>query len=270
MAREEWFNNRDGDRGHASSIETLSTILTGLKLHTSTYIRNIKADRQRHPSSTNRHLDQRLSPQAAQIIDLRDEVYRRVAALNDLKGDQLGLEESLRSGHPSPPSGLQFPDTPIYMGSKRVHLGVIDRYLVVQTAPPLTQDFYLRLIPIFDEKDGLIRENHGASLGYHYHYCKPSGDRSDVVMSFEERHAEIPVPLAWEHHGENKAKFRAKPWKWGMQKRESIYAACSGDLEDLRTHFKRPSDEADIVWPQPGDIQPGSTPPFVPFRPKLP
>jgi hypothetical protein len=145
------------------------------------------------------------------------------------------------------------------MGRKWIHLGFVDCYFVYPTSPTLSNRLYYIVVKLPGMDDLLVRERHDV-LGWHYHYCDRQKRRSDTLMSFDQgRVAKAPfpsnnniTPLCWEAHAVKKAKFAAKPWRWGDTKRRSIYVACEPDLAiHPPLKFKPPSKEALDVWPAP-------------------
>lgn len=106
------------------------------------------------------------------------------------------------------------------------------------------------LLKIPNERDVLQRETHG--FGWHYHYCKKDGDRSDVVLTFRPNEAE-PNPLYWEFHAERNADFQARVGAWGAKKRASIYQTCRGDAgKRSLSDYRRPGADAAILAKAPG------------------
>ncbi|MCK1578684.1 hypothetical protein IVB03_03560 [Bradyrhizobium sp. 168] len=116
-------------------------------------------------------------------------------------------------------------------------------------------ELFARLIDIIDDRNKLDRDNH--HVGWHYHYCKPNGKRSDTMLSFDTNQPDRydnktgaikNVPLFWERH---KGTFPAKPKIWGADKRKSVFNAAFPDLLKHQWHeFRRPKDEASPVWPR--------------------
>jgi hypothetical protein len=112
--------------------------------------------------------------------------------------------------------------------------------------------FYIKIV---DDEHELDRDNH--HVGWHYHYCKPNGARSDTLLSFDtnqpdryDKNGRIDnVPLFWERHSPKKAKFKAKAKLWGPDKKKSIWDALNPELSRPLHEFRRPSNEASAVWP---------------------
>jgi len=208
-------------------------------------------DRLRLNAELPAEIKETLGQHASSIIDLSDEIYRRVDAWNNavVPSDRADAASRRRPG----PS-QSFMAAKVFAGRKRIHLGFLDRYLVYPASPPMDDLLLKLLVKIPGIDDLLISEKHDV-FGWHYHYCDRDKRRSDTIMSFDRRRenspsTSAPVPLCWELHGVNKAKFKAKPWKWAETKRGSIYAACARDLA-IRPplFFKPPSQEAKDVWP---------------------
>ena len=145
----------------------------------------------------------------------------------------------------------------MFAGRKAIHFGVVDRYFIFPAIPPLSFPLLRLVITVPGADDLIIRENHDV-FGWHYHYCDHKKRRSDVLMAFDRNRLSeqsIPsrkrvVPLCWEPRAINKAKFQAKPWRWGDRKKSDIYEACEPDLSvNPALAYKPPSKEAQDVWP---------------------
>jgi hypothetical protein len=198
-----------------------------------------------------------LGQQASEIAELHDRVCRRVETLNRAL-DQARHQEDRKSaiGYPAG-QDLRFEPTKVFAGRKQIHLGMVDRYFIFPAIPPPSIPLLRLVIKMPDADELLIREKHDV-FGWHYHYCDHKRRRSDVLMAFDRSRLcqESPpsgkqiVPLCWEPHAINKAKFQAKPWLWGDRKRRSIYQACEPDLSVTPAlTYKPPSKEAQDVWP---------------------
>ena len=117
-------------------------------------------------------------------------------------------------------------------------------------------------LKIFDDDNILDRDNDG--VGWHYHYCKPTGARSDTLLAFDTRQPDClddkgrvhNVPLFWERHAEGRAKFKAKASLWGDDKRLNVRNAVSSELKRPLNEFRRPSAEASPVWPRNAVLSP--------------
>lgn len=135
-------------------------------------------------------------------------------------------------------------------GWKSIHLGKVNRVITYPIAQSISAHALLYIIRMSDTKDILLKEIHGVKWGWHYHYCKNNKDRSDTILSFDIQRTQPCPHLCWETHAANKAKFDARPYMWSQRKRESVYSACSPDLEkhDLN-QFKRPGSGSGLVWP---------------------
>jgi hypothetical protein len=130
-----------------------------------------------------------------------------------------------------------------------IHNGLLERFrseYIVERSDTVVLSF---LIPIGGTNDMLKRERHG-QVGWHYHYCKKDGQRSDTLLAFDALNTHPTTPLFWERHGEGKAAFNARPSGWGNNKRESVYRACRPDVQARAPNeFRRPSRKARPVWP---------------------
>jgi hypothetical protein len=134
----------------------------------------------------------------------------------------------------------------------RGNLEVVEtvRLTAFRQAPEVA--FYIKIV---DDKHELDRDNH--HVGWHYHYCKPNGARSDTLISFDTNQPDRfddkrrinNVPLFWERHSPNKAKFRAKATLWGRDKKRSIWDALNPELSRPLHEFRRPNNSATAVWP---------------------
>lgn len=83
-----------------------------------------------------------------------------------------------------------------------------------------------------------------------YHYCRKNRDRSDTILSFDALSPFSEKPLLWEYHGEHKAKFKARPYRWTPDTRENIYNSCKVDvLSRPANQFRRPAKDAVLTWP---------------------
>jgi hypothetical protein len=134
---------------------------------------------------------------------------------------------------------------------------------MIRQVPDLVARF---LISIDGGEEFLDREHHDA-VGWHYHYLNWRKDRSNVVLCWDTRWtlpaAETPPPtkrrgLFVEEHGEkSNADFSAKPWLWGPTKRETMYNACSPDLQRWPIGaFRCASNKSDVVYPPSAKLTP--------------
>lgn len=126
--------------------------------------------------------------------------------------------------------------------------------------------------------ESLKREHH-KGVGWHYHYLDKRKGRSNVVLCWdtrweaakteEERKAQGPRPIFWEHHGEGNADFSAQPSLWGDPKRQSMREVCAGDLKRNISEFRPASDDAEPVWPLLSILTPRAVtpPPAAPAAP---
>lgn len=190
-----------------------------------------------------------LGDRVTPVLTLRDQLYALVDGLNDALGDQ-------DTGRPVPP--LTVMAGRVFAGRKPILRGVVDRYFVYPVSPPLSSALFYRVTALPGLDDVLVREQHDV-FGWHYHYCDQRKRRSDTLLSFDRKRTpkpasanptQVQVPLCWESHGVNKAKFRARPERWVDAKRQTIYTACTPDLAITPPlTFKPPSKEAQDVWP---------------------
>jgi len=128
-----------------------------------------------------------------------------------------------------------------------IHKGLLERFRRVPIIARTDSDALALYIDIEGIKDVLVRDIHD---GWHYHYCKPDGRRSDTLLAFDALHSAPTKPLFWERHGEGKAAFYAQAGGWGSHKRKSVYAACEPDVRKRRPNeFRRPQRSAEPVWP---------------------
>jgi hypothetical protein len=103
----------------------------------------------------------------------------------------------------------------------------------------------LHMLPLMGERFKVVRDNH--HVGWHYHYCKLNGERSDVVLTYQPRGA-APDPLYWEYHAKGKAKFKARVDRWGAERRASVYASCADDARTRQlTAYRPPSSDAEVL-----------------------
>jgi hypothetical protein len=111
--------------------------------------------------------------------------------------------------------------------------------------------YLCNFLTILGQKGKLDRDNPGSGMGFHYHYCKKNGERSDTLITVSViPKNNVSKPLVWERHSESNAKFRAKANTWGKGKRLSVYNACTPDLKKWPiSYFKRPSLKAKPLWP---------------------
>lgn len=81
----------------------------------------------------------------------------------------------------------------------------------------------------------VITEEHNQS-GYHLHYAKLNGIRSDVLFAFSSNPPDPENPVTWERHGSGKARYFPDPDSWNFRKRENVNKVC------LAAKAKLPSD----------------------------
>ncbi len=145
---------------------------------------------------------------------------------------------------------------------RKIHKGVL---IQICRRPIIEEDLPARVvlyIKIADEDDILIRES-GGGIGYHYHYAKNDGSRSNLLIAWDTRakcdHAVRGI-FGERHAAEGK--FAARPENWGTKKRSSVHAACRPDLQNWSlTEFRNASDDAFPVWPCDAVLTPRETVP---------
>lgn len=53
-----------------------------------------------------------------------------------------------------------------------------------------------------------------------------------------------------EKHAEKGKAFKAKPWKWGPKKRETMYQVCAADLQKRQiTEYRCAANKSNLVYP---------------------
>ncbi len=75
------------------------------------------------------------------------------------------------------------------------------------------------------KKHEVIAEEHNQS-GYHLHYAKLNGIRSDVLFAFGSNPPDPENPVTWERHGAGKARYFPDPDSWNFKKRENVNKVC--------------------------------------------
>jgi hypothetical protein len=85
------------------------------------------------------------------------------------------------------------------------------------------------------KKHEVTAEEHNQS-GYHLHYAKLNGIRSDVLFAFGRNPPDPENPVTWERHGSGKARYFPDPDSWNFKKRENVNKVC------LAAKAKLPSD----------------------------
>lgn len=137
----------------------------------------------------------------------------------------------------------------------------------VRRAPILTRVpelVALYLITIDRGEDYLENESH-SGVGWHYHYLDWRKDRSDVVLCWDTRW-KAPDPqtnppdrrgLFVEKHAEKGKAFKAKPWKWGPKKRETMHDLCAADLRTRRIEeYRCAANKSELVYPPGATLTP--------------
>lgn len=126
-------------------------------------------------------------------------------------------------------------------------------YLDLMSREPLiteaeTPILYLLVLPLGkpDKKHGIIKEEHNRS-GYHFHYSKLNGLRSDILLSFSRVTPKPDYPVTWERHGDGK--FFPKPEHWGYKKCVNVNEVCVTIRSRMSasTTFYTPSKEAQLL-----------------------
>ncbi|BCH19596.1 hypothetical protein [Mesorhizobium sp. L-2-11] len=147
---------------------------------------------------------------------------------------------------------------------REIHGGFLEPTRRVPLVAQLPQQVVYFLITIEEGSDYLERETHG--MGWHYHYLDWKERRSNVVLSWDTRWTNL-VPqtkppqtrgLFVEEHGEKtNADFTAKPWLWGLNKRKTMYEACSPDLVTWPIEsFKCAANKSEVVYPLTSSLTP--------------
>jgi len=129
-------------------------------------------------------------------------------------------------------------------GTVEILRGSLD---VVRLEPWLGNDtpVLLHMLPLMGDRFKVVRDHH--HVGWHYHYCKLNGERSDVVLTYQPR-GPTPDPLYWEKHAEGKAKFKARVDRWGFERRSSVYTSCADDARKRNlADYRPPSSDAEIL-----------------------
>ncbi|MCW1985376.1 UNVERIFIED_ORG: hypothetical protein M2348_001108 [Sphingomonas sp. R1F5B] len=75
------------------------------------------------------------------------------------------------------------------------------------------------------KKHEVTAEEHNQS-GYHLHYAKLNGIRSDVLFAFGSNPPDPENPVTWERHGTGKARYFPDPDSWNIKKRENVNKVC--------------------------------------------
>jgi hypothetical protein len=136
----------------------------------------------------------------------------------------------------------------------RGFLQPVQRIPILRNVPDRVAQF---LLTIEKGQDYLDREDHG--FGIHYHYLNSKHERSNVILSWDTRWTHPAPPttpptlraLFVEPHGNPKdARFKAKPRRWGLNKRQTMHTTCGLDLRNWPIgNFKCASNDSEIVYP---------------------
>lgn len=119
----------------------------------------------------------------------------------------------------------------IELGSQRLNASwsYIDLVEVVPLINPVdTPLLYLVVtLPLgkAHKKHEVTAEEHNRS-GYHLHYAKLNGIRSDVLFAFGRNPPDPENPVTWERHGSGKARYFPDPDSWNLKKRENVNKVC--------------------------------------------
>lgn len=165
------------------------------------------------------------------------------------RGLKLSNADRQQRGIRSQPLGSKL----VYGPTRRITRGYLQpakRVPLLESVPVAVVQF---IVGLPGGKDFLLREHHGP-VGWHYHYLDRSQSRSNVILSWDTKYAKIedPHPLFVEMHGEGKAKFKAKPDRWGHEKKRSMHRSCARDLDGRwpLSAFRCASTKATAVWPE--------------------
>ena len=145
----------------------------------------------------------------------------------------------------------------IYGPLRKIRGGFLEPVYRVPLVKRVPDRVALYLISLGDGENYLDRENHGASMGWHYHYLDQKKRRTDAMLSWDTRWVDAgrPTPAAGakrglfvEKHGD--ARVRAHPGRWGPRKCKTMYDACAPDLSrwDIR-EFRCASTGSEAVHP---------------------
>lgn len=195
--------------------------------------------------------DQQRSPNVRRLRHLIKIVETGLAASGAVRNanpDAIrALGDDVRTQHPEAADGL----SELVRGSEEdvedtltILRGSLD---VVRAEQWLGNDApeLLYMLPLMGDRFKVVRDHH--KVGWHYHYCKLNGERSDVVLTYQPQ-GTTADPLYWEHHAEGKAKFKARVDRWGFERRFSVYASCADDARKRKlADYRPPSSDAAIL-----------------------
>ena len=141
--------------------------------------------------------------------------------------------------------------------SREIHGGFLDPIRRIPLLRRVPEQVALYLITIDRGEDFLENETH-SGVGWHYHYLDWRKRRSDVILCWDTRWT-APSPssvppskrgLFVEKHADGGKPFKAKPWRWGDRKRETMYDVCCADLKKRKiSEYRCAADKADPVYP---------------------
>ena len=157
----------------------------------------------------------------------------------------------------------------IIRGAPRdIHRGFLQPVRRVPILTSIPERVALYLITIDDGEDYLDREAH-SGVGWHYHYLDSRKLRSDAILCWDTRwnapHPQRKPParrgLFVEKHAEKGKAFKAKPWKWGSKKRETMYDVCSADLQKRQiAEYRCAANKSNLVYPPGATLTPRPAP----------
>lgn len=144
----------------------------------------------------------------------------------------------------------------IELGSQRLNASwsYIDLVEVTPLIDPIdTPMLYLVLtLPLGKphKQHQVTAEEHNHS-GYHLHYAKLNGIRSDVLFAFGSNPPDPENPVTWERHGTGKARYFPDPDSWSFKKRENVNKVCLGAKAKLPSDARmfKPSQGSKFLLP---------------------
>ncbi|MHA0336783.1 hypothetical protein [Sphingomonas sp. ABOLF] len=205
-----------------------------------------------------------------------------------LEGMTHALEEALEGMdlRPAPDAPPLAPDAVYTLGEwqqraplRQIVRGFVEPVRRVPLVSRVPEPVVLYLVHKLPGGAESLKREHHKGVGWHYHYLDKRKGRSNVVLCWdtrweaakteEERKAQGPRPIFWEHHGEGNADFSAQPSLWGDPKRQSMREVCAGDLKRNISEFRPASDDAEPVWPLLSILTPRAVtpPPAAPAAP---
>ncbi|WP_265528778.1 hypothetical protein [Sphingomicrobium marinum] len=169
------------------------------------------------------------------------EAERLLRDINITDGPNPGVSETPHLRELRQRYGELVQATFIELGSQRLNASwsYIDLVEVAPLIDPIeTPVLYLVVtLPLgkSHKKHEVTAEEHNQS-GYHLHYAKLNGIRSDVLFAFGRNPPDPENPVTWERHGSGKARYFPDPESWNFKKRENVNKVC------LAAKAKLPSD----------------------------